>query len=130
MTYALNFNKDDIKNSKIDYVRMNIKPGQLKLITEISRHICKQISIPELVIKSTIMSVLKKWQKENNKPISEIATMTLPQQIIFLKEIFNICKEHLKCMLLQPKEKGEIILDIVFERAFKFHLEYLNRSHK
>ena len=130
MTYALNFNKDDIRNSQIDFVIMNIKPGQLKLITEISRYVCKQIPIPELVIKSAIMSVLKIWQKENNKPISEIATMTLPKQIIFLKEIFTIAKEHLKCMLLQPKEKGEIILDIAFERAFKFYLEYLNQSHR
>lgn len=130
MTYALNFNRDEIKNSQIDFVRMNIKPGQLKLITEISKYICKQISIPELAIKSAIMDVLKIWQKENNKSISEIATMTLPKQIIFLKEIFTIGKEHLKCMLLQPKEKGEIILDIAFERAFKFYLEYLNHAHR
>jgi hypothetical protein len=130
LTYALNFNKDEIKNSQIDFVRMNIKPGQLKLITEISKYICKQISIPELAIKSAIMDVLKIWQKENNKSISEIATMSLPKQIIFLKEIFTIGKEHLKCMLLQPKEKDEIILDIAFERAFKFYLEYLNHAHR
>ena len=130
MTYALNFNKDDIKNSQIDFVRMNIKPGQLKLITEISKYVCKQISIPELAIKSAIMDVLKIWQEKNNKSISEIATMTRPKQIIFLKEIFTIGKEHLKCMLLQPKEKGEIILDIAFERAFKFYLEYLSHSHR
>lgn len=130
MTYALNFNKDDIKNSQIDFVRMNIKPGQLKLITEISKYICKQISIPELAIKSAIMYVLNIWQEKNNKSISEIATMTLPKQIIFLKEIFTIGKEHLKCMLLQPKEKGEIILDIAFERAFKFYLEYRSQSYR
>jgi len=130
LTYALNFREDDIKNSQIDFVRMNIKPRQLKLITEMSRYICKEISVPELAIKSAIMYVLKIWQEKNNKSISDIATMTLPKQIIFLKEIFTISKEHLKCMLLQPKEKGEIILDIAFERAFKFYLEYLNRSHK
>jgi hypothetical protein len=130
LTYALNFNKDDIKSSQIDFVRMNIKPSQLKLITEISRYVCKQIPIPELVIKSAIMDVLKIWQKKNNISISEIATMTLPKQIIFLKEIFTIAKEHLKCMLLQPKENGEIILDIAFERAFKFYLEYFNHSHR
>lgn len=130
MTYALNFNKDDIKNSQIDFVRMNIKPGQLKLITEISKYICKQISIPELAIKSAIMYVLNIWQEKNNKSISEIATMSLPKQIIFLKEIFTIGKEHLKCMLLQPKEKGEIILDIAFERAFKFYLEYRSQSYR
>jgi len=130
LTYALNFNKDDIKNNQIDFVRMNIKPGQLKLINEMSKYICKEISISDLVIKSAIMYVLKIWQEKNNKSISEIATMTLPKQLIFLKEIFTISKEHLKCMLLQPKENGEIILDIAFERAFKFFLEYLNRSHR
>ena len=130
MTYALNFNKDEIANIQIDYVSNNFKPEQLKFIKAITKHICKEISISELAIKSAIMYVLKIWQEKNNKSISEIATMTLPKQIIFLKEIFTIGKEHLKCMLLQPKEKGEIILDIAFERAFKFYLESLNHSHR
>ena len=62
--------------------------------------------------------------------ISEIATMSMTDKLIATKEIFNIGKDRLKEMLSCPKEQSEILLDIAFERAFRFYLDHLNRIQR
>ena len=130
MTYALNFNKEEISSIQIDYAKINFKPEQLKLVTTISKLICEQISIPQLAMRATTWFALSEWQKKKNELISEIATMSVTNKLIATKEIFNIGKERLKEMLSDPKEQSEILLDIVFERAFKYYLDHLNRIQR
>ena len=130
MTYALNFNKEEISSIQIDYAKINFKPEQLKLVTTISKLICEQITIPQLAMRATTWFALSEWQKKKNELISEIATMSVTNKLIATKEIFNIGKERLKEMLSDPKEQSEILLDIVFERAFKYYLDHLNRIQR
>lgn len=130
MTYALNFNKDEIIGVQIDYARINFKPEQLKLIKAITNLICEQISIPELAMRSTTWFSLNEWQMKHNTPVTEIANFPISDKLKAFKEIFNIGKERLKGMLSYPKEQSEILIDIAFERAFKFYLGYLNKSHR
>ncbi|MCK4382283.1 MAG: hypothetical protein KAW66_03230, partial [Candidatus Lokiarchaeota archaeon] len=129
-TYALNFNKEEISSIQIDYAKINFKPEQLKLVTTISKLICEQITIPQLAMRATTWFALSEWQKKKNELISEIATMSVTNKLIATKEIFNIGKERLKEMLSDPKEQSEILLDIVFERAFKYYLDHLNRIQR
>ena len=130
MTYALNFNKEEISSIQIDYAKINFKPEQLSLIKTISKLICEQISIPHLAMRSTAWYALIEWQKRENKLISEIPSMSTANKLKATKQIFNIGKERLKCMLDYPKEQSEMLLDICFERAFKYYLEHLNRIRK
>ena len=130
MTYALNFNKEEISSIQIDYAKIIFRPEQLNLVKTISSLICEQISIPQLAMRSTIWFSLSEWQKRKNKLISEIATMNMTDKLFATKEIFNIGKDRLKEMLLCPKEQSEILLDIAFERAFKFYLGHLNRLQR
>lgn len=130
MTYALNFNKEEISSIQIDYAKINFKPEQLKLVKTISKLICEQISFPQLAMRATTWFALSEWQKKRNKLISEIATMSVTNKLSATKEIFNIGKDRLKEMLSGPKEQSEILLDIVFERAFKYYLDHLNRIQR
>jgi hypothetical protein len=130
LTYALNFDKDEIIGIQIDYARINFKPEHLKLIKAITKLICEQISIPELAMRSTTWFAINEWQMKHNMPATEIANFPISDKLKAFKEIFNIGKERLKDMLSYPKEQSEILIDIAFERAFKFYLGYLNRIHR
>ena len=130
MTYALNFNRQELSSIQIDYAKINFKPEQLSLIKTISKLICEQISIPHLAMRSTAQFALIEWQKKENKLISEIPTMSMANKLKATKDIFNIGKEKLKGMLNYPKEQSEMLLDICFERAFKYYLENLNRIRR
>lgn len=130
MTYALNFNKEEISSIQIDYAKINFKPEQLNLVKTISNLICEQISIPQLAMRATTWFAMSEWQLRKNKLISEIATMSVIDKLRATKEIFNIGKDRLKEILSCPKEQSEILLDIAFERAFKYYLEHLNRIRR
>ena len=129
MTYALNFNKDEITSIQTDYATKNFNPEQLKLITAITAPVCEQISIPVLAMRSTIWFSLKVWQRKYNIPTSEITNFPISNKLKAFKEIFNIGKERLKCMLSYPKEQSEILIDIAFDKAFKLYLDYINKIH-
>ena len=130
MTYALNFDKEEISSRQIDYVKVYFKPEQQKLIKIISSLVCDQIEIPELAMRCTTWYALSDWQKMKNKTVSEIANMAITEKLTTFKEIFNIGKVRLKEMLSYPKEQSELLLDIAFERAFKFYLDHLNRMQR
>jgi len=130
LTYALNFDREEISSRQIDYARVNFKPEQQKLIKIISDLVCEQIEIPELAMRCTTWLALSDWQKMNNKPISEIASMAITEKLTTFKEIFNIGKVRLKEILSYPKEQSELLLDIAFERAFKYYLQHLHRIQR
>ena len=130
MTYALNFNKEEISLRQIDYARVNFKPEQQKLIKTISNLVCEQIEIPELAMRCITWYALSDWQKMKDKSIGEIANMEITEKLTTFKEIFNIGKVQLKEMLSYPKEESELLLDIAFERAFKYYLQHLHRTQK
>jgi len=130
LTYALNFNKEEISSRQIDYARVNFKPEQQKLIKIISNLVCEQIEIPELAMRCITWYAITDWQKMKDKPISEIANMEISEKLTTFKEIFNIGKIRLKEMLSYPKEESELLLDIAFERAFKYYLQHLQRTQK
>ncbi|GAJ10865.1 unnamed protein product, partial [marine sediment metagenome] len=99
MTYALNFNKDEITSIQIDYARINFKPEQLKLIRGITSLICEQIAIPELAMRSTTWFSLNEWQMKHNVSAAEIANFPISDKLKAFKEIFNFGKKRLKGML-------------------------------
>ncbi len=130
MTYALNFNKEEISSLQFDYAKINFKPEQLKFVTTISNLICEQISIPKLAMRGTAWYAMREWQEKESKLVSEIATMSMKDKLSATKQIFNIGKEKLKHMLSYPKEQSELLLDICFERGFKYYLEHINRMQR
>ena len=81
-------------------------------------------------MRSTAWFALIEWQKMENKLISEIPGMSMANKLKATKKIFNIGKERLKNLLNSPKEQSETLLDICFERAFKYYLEHLNRIRR
>ncbi len=130
LTYALNFNKDEIRRVQIDYARINFKPEELKLIKAITNLVCEQISIPELAMRSITWFTLNEWQTKHNMSATEIDNFSISDKLITFKEIFNIGRERLKDILAYPKNQSEILIDIAFERAFKLYLDYLNRIYR
>ena len=130
MTYALNFDKEEISSSQTDYARVDFKPEQQKLIKMISNLVCDQIEIPELAMRCITWHALSDWQKIKNKPISEIEHMEMTEKLATFKDIYNIVKVRLKEMLSFPKEQSELLLDIAFERAFKYYLQHLHRMQR
>ncbi len=126
----LNFDKEEISSRQIDYAKVNFKPELQKLIKMISSLVCEQIEIPELAMRCITWHALSDWQKIKNKPISEIENMEMTEKLATFKDIFNIGKVRLKEMLSFPKEQSELLLDIAFERAFKYYLQHLHRMRR
>ena len=111
----------------MDYVRNKFIPNQLKLIREISDGLCEIISIPILAMRGIIWRALDEWQVRNGKGIAEITNLSSSEKLFFVKEIFNIAKKELKIILIDPIDQNEKLLDIIFEKAFKHYLEYVNK---
>ncbi len=130
MTFSLNFEKEAISTLELDYVKVQIRPEQLKLINELSNFISREIEVPVLVLKGTVWKALQEWQNRNNKAISEIIKMSKAQKIMAVKQIFNLGKDCMKNLLCFPKKEGEMLVDIIYEKSFKYYIEYLNRINQ
>jgi hypothetical protein len=127
MTFSLNFEKNAISTLELDYVKVQIRPEQLKIINELSNLFSRELEIPVLALRGMIWNALKEWQIKNNKPTSEIVNMENAQKIIAVKQIFNLGKVCMKSLLCPPKEEGEALVDIIYEKTFKYYIDYLNR---
>ena len=111
----------------MEYIKVNFNPVQLKVIQNIANRLCELIKVSIPAMRGIIWQALSEWQRKYNKTITEINNMPMSKKIIATKEIFNIGKRELKTMLNEPKDQNEILLDIIFERAFKYYMEYINK---
>ncbi|MFX0058061.1 MAG: hypothetical protein ACFE85_16590 [Candidatus Hodarchaeota archaeon] len=129
MAYAISLNREALDHIQKDYVKVMLNPIQLKVIQIFSNRLCELINIPVLAMRGIIWSALGEWQIKSNKKVSEMANYSVHERLINAKEIFNITKRRLKEILLDPSKQSEIdMLDILFEQAFKYYMNYLQRS--
>ncbi len=117
-----------LRHTEEDYKNIECTANQSKFIEEISTFLCFIIKIPESAIKGIVWNALIDWQLKNNKTIAKIAEMPIGENLNAVKEIFRFGRNILKRMLIDPKAKSEIIIDIAFEKAFKYYLNYLNKN--
>jgi len=127
LTFSLNFQKEAISDIELNYVKVQIRPEQLKLIKEISNLMNEHINIPILALRGMIWKALKDWQNNNKKTIADISNMSSAQKVFVVKQIFNFCKDCMKSLLSTPKEEAELYVDIIYEKIFKYYLEYLTK---
>lgn len=127
-TYTVQFDEEVLKSSEEHYLNIQVTQRQLKLIRGISNIICEFLTIPELAMKATAWNALREWQIKNNTSLAEIPKMPIGKGLNAVKEIFSIGKRMLKEMVNDPIEKNEAIIDIVFEKAFMFFLEYYSQN--
>ncbi|GAG79620.1 unnamed protein product [marine sediment metagenome] len=127
-TYTVQFDEEALKSSGEHYINVEVTKRQLKLIRGISKIICEFLNIPELPMKATAWNALREWQIKNNMSIAKIPKMPIGKGLNAVKEIFCIGKRIVKEMVKDHKEKNEIIIDIVFEKAFMIFLEYYDQK--
>lgn len=126
--YTVQFDEEALRSSEQHYINVEVTNRQLKLIKGISNIICEFINIPELPMKATVWNALREWQIKNNISIAKIPKMPIGKGLNAVKEIFSIGKRMIKEMVKDPIERNEIIIDIVFEKAFTFFLEYYSQN--
>ena len=127
-SYVINFDESALRNIEQVYKKDICSEVQSNLIRGITKIICDFINIPELAMKGTALKALRKWEIKNNSIINAIADMPIGKGLNAVKEIFCIGKKMVKEMLSDPKDKNEILIDISFEKAFKFFLDYYYRN--
>ncbi|MHA2281339.1 MAG: hypothetical protein ACXAC5_10840 [Promethearchaeota archaeon] len=127
-TYKVQFDEEALRSSEENYINVEVTKRQLKLIRGISNIICEFINIPELAMNATAWNALREWQIRNNMSIVEIQKMPKGKGLNAVKEIFTIGKRMVKEMVKDPIKRNENIIDIVFEKAFMFFLEYYSRN--
>jgi hypothetical protein len=127
-TYTVQFDEEALRSSEEHYINVEVSKRQLKLIKGISKIVCEFINIPELPMKATAWNALREWQIKNNISIAEIPKMPIGKGLNAVKEIFSIGKRMVKEMVKDPIKRNESIIDIVFEKAFKYFLEYYSRN--
>jgi len=123
LSYTINFDKEALKNTEKDLKDVKLTTEQLKIVQELSKFICEIIKLPEIAIRANIWKALKEWQIKNNKTIDDIAELPIELRLNAVKEIFIICKNLLKKMVREPKNQSDIIIDIAFEKSFKYYLK-------
>lgn len=123
-SYTIDFDEVALKNIKRDYQKDKCSEVQSKLIKGITKIICDFINIPVLAMKGTALKALKEWEIRNNCSINVIADMPIGKGLNAVKEIFSIGKKMVKKMVSDPKDKNENLIDISFEKAFKYFLGY------
>ena len=123
LSYTINFDKEALKNTENDLKDVKLTTEQLKIVQELSKFICEIIKLPEIAIRANIWKALKEWQIKNNKTIEAIAELPVELRLNTVKEIFIICKNLLKKMVRDPKDQSDIIIDIAFEKSFKYYLK-------
>jgi len=126
LSYTINFDKEALKNTEKDLKDVKLTTEQLKIVQELSKFICEIIKLPEIAIRANIWKALNEWQIKNNKTIEHIAELPVELRLNAVKEIFIICKNLLKKMVREPKDQSDIIIDIAFEKSFKYYLKNSN----
>ncbi|MEE9377270.1 MAG: hypothetical protein V3V33_04455 [Candidatus Lokiarchaeia archaeon] len=129
LSYTINFDLEVLKDTEEVYEKVNLTLEQTKIIHDISRFISQIIKLPEIAIKAITWNAIREWQIRNNKTIAEIRELPIGKRLNAVKEIFCIGNKMLKTMLMQPKDKSEIIIDIAFEKAFKLFLNYISKNN-
>ena len=127
-SYVINFDESALKNIEQAYKKDRCSEVQSNLIRGITKIICDFINIPELAMKGIALKALRDWEIENNNSITAIADMPIGIGLNAVKEIFSIGKKMVKELVSDPKDKNEILIDISFEKAFKFFLDYYCRN--
>lgn len=127
-SYVVKFDEKALKSSEEDYYKIEATEKHLKLIRGISKIICEFINIPVLPMKCTSWKALREWQLRKNMSIVEIPKMPTGRALNAVKEIFGIGKRMVKEMVSGSKEKSDLIIDIAFEKAFRFFLEYYSQN--
>ncbi|KKM60642.1 hypothetical protein LCGC14_1539800 [marine sediment metagenome] len=123
LSYTINFDKEALKNAEKDFKHVKLTTEQLKILQELTKFICEIIKLPEIAIRATIWKALKEWQIKHNKAIEEIPELPVELRLNTIKEIFTIGKNLLKKMVKDSKDKCDIIIDIAFEKSFKYYLK-------
>ena len=111
----------------MEYVKLKFDPNQLKVIRDISNGLCELMNIPLLAMRGIIWRALNQWQINNKKTVSEIIDLPLNERLFAAKEIFDIAKNKLKAIITEPIDQNEQLLDIIFEKAFRYYMDYMNR---
>ena len=119
---------DALKHSMEDYNNIEFTKIKYKLIEEISKFLYSIIKIPESAIKGIVWKALREWQLKKNISIAKISEMPLGKRFNAGKEIFSIGRYVIKRMLKEPQIKSELIIDIAFEKAFKYYLSCLYKN--
>jgi len=127
-SYVVNFDEEALRSIEEDYFKLKTNEKHLRLIRSISQIICEFLNIPELSMKGTSSRALREWQLKNGIPVAEIPKMPTGRALNAVKEIFNIGKRIVKKMVSESKERSDLIIDIAFEKAFKYFLEYYSQN--
>jgi pyruvate formate-lyase activating enzyme-like uncharacterized protein len=127
-TYTVQFDEEALKSSEEHYINVEVTTRQLRLIRGISNIICEFINIPELAMNATAWNALREWQIKHDRSLAEISKMPIGKGLNAVKEIFSIGKRMVKEMVKDPIQRNENIIDIVFEKAFMFFLEYYSQN--
>ncbi|MFX0146152.1 MAG: hypothetical protein ACFE8E_00175 [Candidatus Hodarchaeota archaeon] len=114
----------------MEYIKLKVDPIQLKVIRDISNGLCELMNVPLLAMRGIIWRALNQWQIKNKKTISEIMDLPLNENLIAAKEIFDIAKGKLKAIITEPVDQNEQLLDIIFEKAFRYYMNYVNRIRR
>jgi len=117
------FDKKVIEDIENDYATVRINPRQIKIILSICKELEPYIKIPRLALRCIIYYTLKEWQLKNKRSISDIASFSLDKRVFITKELFEIGKNKLKKILLKPTLENELLLDTLFESAFKKYIQ-------
>ncbi|MFW9822617.1 MAG: hypothetical protein ACFFE4_06765 [Candidatus Thorarchaeota archaeon] len=126
--YTVQFDEEALKSSEKHYKTVNVTKKQMRLINAISKIICEFINIPEIPMKATVWNALREWQIKNGMSIAEIPKMPIGKGLNAVKEIFSIGKRMVKEMVKDRVARNENIIDVVFEKAFMFFLEYYSAN--
>ena len=125
----LQFKKDSIEELEDIYKNLKIDPKEQNFFQAASSVLKKFIQLPQNALIAITWIGLKEWQENNKVTISDIESMRLDKQMKITKDLYDIRKNCMEKILIDPKKAAKI-LEKKVNKAFKHHLDLFHQLIK
>jgi len=126
---TLRFDQAKVSQAENDYQKLIISPEVRQLIDQIAQMMQNFLPLSTMAIRGNTWYTIKQWQKKNKMSIAEMPKMNPQERFKLAKELFEIGKEKMTHMLVDPEEQRQI-LDDVYEKAWKTYEQYVKQANR
>ena len=124
---TLKFDQAKVTQAENDYKKLTISPDVRQLIEQIAQMMQNFLPISAMAVKGNTWYTIKQWQQKSKLSIAEMPKMNPQERFKLAEELFEIGKERMAHMLVDPEGQKELI-DEVYDKAWKTYEQYVKQA--
>ncbi len=124
---TLKFDQAKVTQAENDYKKLTISPEVRQLIEQIAQMMQNFLPISAMAVKGNTWYTIKQWQQKSKMSIAEMPKMNPQERFRLAKELFEIGKERMAHMLVDPEGQKELIEE-VYDNVWKTYEQYVKQA--